>query len=147
MNRIRSLASGSMLLMLLIVPGMLAQQTAPTGGPAKGSAQGVALPDVGDQLKVLTQKLDLSVDQQPKVKTILQELHDASLRLTQDESMSQDELLSKVRPLRMNADKKIREILTSDQKKKLDLYLQGPHSEMHGNLHGATPPATGKPQS
>lgn len=42
-------------------------------------------PDVGDQLKVLTQKLDLSVDQQPKVKTILQELHDASLKLMQDE--------------------------------------------------------------
>jgi len=144
MNRIRLLAIGSM---LLIAPAMLAQLTAQTGGPAKGTTQGVGLPDVGDQLKVLTQKLDLSVDQQPKVKTILQELHDASLRLMQDENISQDELLSKVRPLRMNADKKIREILTNDQKKKLDLYLQGPHSEMHGNLHGATPPATGKPQS
>lgn len=144
MNRIRLLAIGSM---LLIAPAMLAQQTAQTGGHAKGAAQGVGLPDVGDQLKVLTQKLDLSVDQQPKVKTILQELHDASLRLMQDENISQDELLSKVRPLRMNADKNIREILTNDQKKKLDLYLQGPHSEMHGNLHGATPRATGKPQS
>ena len=143
MNRIRLLAIGSM---LLIAPAMLAQQTAQTGGPAKGAAQGVGLPDVGDQLKVLTQKLDLSVDQQPKVKTILQELHNASLRLMQNENVSQDEILSKVRPLRMNADKKIREILTNDQKKKLDLYLQGPHSEMHGNLHGATPPATGKPQ-
>jgi hypothetical protein len=34
----------------------------------------------------------------------------------------------------MNADKKIREILTNDQKKKLDLYLQGPHSEMRSLL-------------
>ena len=144
MNRIRLLAIGSM---LLIAPAMLAPQTAQTGGPAKGAAQGVVLPDVGDQLKVLTQKLDLSVDQQAKVKTILQELHDASLKLMQDKSMSHEDLLSKVRPLRMNADKKIREILTNDQKKKLDLYLQGPHSEMHGNLHGATPPATEKPQS
>jgi Spy/CpxP family protein refolding chaperone len=144
MNRIRLLAIGSM---LLIAPAMLAQQTAQTGGPAKGATQDVGLPDVGDQLKVLTQKLDLSVDQQPKVKTILQELHDASLRLMQDQNISQDELLSKVRPLRINADKNIREILTNDQKKNLDLYLQGPHSEMHGNLHGATPPATGKPQS
>jgi len=143
MNRIRLLAVGSM---LLIGPAMLAQQTAQTGGPAKGAAQGVGLPDVGDQLKVLTQKLDLSADQQPKVKTILQELHDASLKLMQGESTSHEELLSKVRPLRMNADKKIREILSDDQKKKLDLYLQGPHSEMHGNLHGATAPATGKPQ-
>ena len=143
MNRIRVLAIGSM---LLIAPVMLAQQTAPTSEPAKGAAQGVVLPDVGDQLKVLTQKLDLSVDQQPKVKTILQELRDASLKLTQDEGASREELLSKVRPLRMNADKKIREILSDDQKKKLDQYLQGPHSEMHGNLSGVTPPATGKPK-
>ena len=143
MNRIRVLAIGST---LLIAPVMLAQQTAPTGEPTKGAAQGVVLPDVGDQLKVLTQKLDLSVDQQPKVKTILQELHDASLKLMQDESTSHEELLSKVRPLRMNADKKIREILSDDQKKKLDQYLRGPHSEMHGNLSGTTPPPTGKPK-
>jgi Spy/CpxP family protein refolding chaperone len=141
MNRIRLLAIGGL---LLIAPAMLGQQTAPTGVPAKGAAQGVILPEVGDQLKVLTQKLNLSVNQQPKVKTILQELHDGSLKLMQSENISQDDLLSKVRPLRMNADKKIREILTNDQKKKLDLYLQGSHSEMHGNLHGATPPATEK---
>ena len=142
MNRIRLLAIGSM---LLIAPGMLEQQT-PTGESAKVAAQGVVLPYVGDQLKVLTQKLDLSVDQQPKVKIILQELHDASLKLMQDKSTSREELLSKVKPLRMNADKKIREILSDDQKKKLDQYLQGPHGEMHGNLSGATPPATGKPK-
>ena len=143
MNGIRLLAIGSM---LLIAPGMLAQQTAPTGGPAKGAAQGLVLPGVGDQLKVLTQKLDLSVDQQPKVKTILQELHNASLKLIQGESTSREELLSKVRPLRMNADKQIREILSDDQKKKLDQYLLGPHAEMHGNLGGAKPPQTGKPK-
>jgi Spy/CpxP family protein refolding chaperone len=143
MNRIRVLAIGSMLLVPL---AMLGQQTAPTSESAKGAGQGVVLPDVGDQLKVLTRKLDLSVDQQPKVKSILQELYDASLKLMQDESASREELLSRVRPLRMNADKKIREILSDDQKKKLDQYLRGPHSEMHGNLSGATPPATGKPK-
>ena len=80
------------------------------------------------------------------VYAILQELRDASLKLMQGESASHGELLSKVRPLRMNADKKIREILSDDQKHKLDQYLQGPHSEMHGNLSGATPRATGKPK-
>ena len=143
MNRIRFLAIGSM---LLIAPGMLAQQTAPTGEPARGAAQDVVLPDVGDQLKVLTRKLDLSVDQQPKVKTILQELHDASLKFMQGESTSHEELLSKVRPLRVNADKKIREILSDEQRKKLDQYLQGPQAEMHGNLSGATSPATRTPK-
>ena len=143
MNRIYLLAIACM---LLIAPAMLTAQTTQTDGPAKGAAQGVVLPDAGDQLKVLTQKLDLSVDQQSKVKTILQELRDASLKLMQDENSSHEALLRKVRPLRMNADKKVREILSDDQKKKLDQYLQGPHSEMHGNLSGATPPATGKPK-
>src|ERR1700686_4820338 len=41
MNRIRLLAIGSM---LLIAPAMLAQLTAQTGGPAKGTTQGVGLP-------------------------------------------------------------------------------------------------------
>jgi Spy/CpxP family protein refolding chaperone len=141
MDRIRVLAIGSM---LLAPPAMLGQQTAPSSESAKGAGQAVVLPDVGGQLKVLTRKLDLSVDQQPKVKSILQELYDASLKLMQDESASREELLNRIRPLRMNADKKVREILSDDQKKKLDQYLQGPHSEMHGNLSGATPPATGK---
>jgi hypothetical protein len=39
---------------------------------------------------------------------------------------------------RYKADKQIREILSEDQKKKLDQYEQGPHPEMHGNLSGAT---------
>jgi Spy/CpxP family protein refolding chaperone len=145
MNQICLLAIGSM---LLFAPAVMAQRTpAQPGSPVKGAAQDVDLPRVEDQLKVLTQKLNLIGDQQAKIKPILQQLHDASLKLMQDNSMSHEDLLSKVRPLRMNADKKIREILTNDQKKKLDLYLQGPHSEMHGNLHGATSPATGKPQS
>lgn len=144
MNRIRLLAIGSM---LMLAPAMLAQQTAQPGGSAKGAAQGLDLPKVEEQLKVLTQKLELTVDQQPKVKTILQELHDATQKLMQDETTSHEQLLDHVRPLRLKADKQLREILSDEQKKKLDLYLRGPHPEMHGTLHGTTPPATRKPQS
>jgi hypothetical protein len=47
---------------------------------------------------------------------------------------------------RYNADKQIREVLSEDQKKKLDQFEQEPHPEMHGNLRGATssPPQTPK---
>ncbi|HWY42056.1 MAG TPA: hypothetical protein VNX66_01065 [Candidatus Sulfotelmatobacter sp.] len=143
MNRIRLFVIGSM---LAIAPAVLAQQTAQPDSPAKGAAQGRDLPDVGNQLKVLTQKLDLTADQQPKVKTILQELHDATQKLVQDETMSHEQLLDKVRPLRLKADKQLREILSDDQKRKLDQYLQGPHPEMHGNLQGATPPTAQPPK-
>jgi len=57
-------------------------------------------------------------DQQPKVKTILQQLHDATQRIMQDKTVSRDQLLDKVRPLRMKANNQLREILSDDQKKK-----------------------------
>src|SRR5580704_10162534 len=126
MNRIRLLTIGGV---LLFAPAMLAQQTAQPGGSSKVGTQDLDLPKVEEQLKVLTQKLDLTVDQKPKVKAILQELHDATQKLVQDEAMSNEQLLDKVRPLRLKADKQLREILSDDQKKKLDQYLQGPHPE------------------
>ncbi len=140
MNRL--LAIGTMLIVALTAP---AQQTATRPGGTdkeehgqRGAQDGV--PTVESQLKVLTEKLDLTGDQQDKVKAILQELHDATLKLVQDKSLSHEERLAKVRPQRYKADKQIREFLSDDQKKKLDQYLQGPQSEMHGNLSGATPP-------
>jgi Spy/CpxP family protein refolding chaperone len=133
MNRFRRFAIGTVLIVALTAP---AQQTAKQGD----------VPTVEQQLKVLTEKLDLTGDQQARIKPILQELHDATLKLVQDKSLSREERLAKVRPQRYKADKQMREILSDDQKKKLDQYEQGPHSEMHGNLSGATPPAPRAPQ-
>jgi hypothetical protein len=64
----------------------------------------------------------------------------------QDENMSREERLGNVRARRIKADKKIREILNDDQKKKLDQLEQEPHPELHGNLNGATPPPSRAPQ-
>src|SRR5260370_18531329 len=142
MNRIRLLAIGTMLIVALTAPGQQAAN-GPGGADNKERGQRGAqddVPTVETQLKVLTEKLDLTGDQQVKIKPILAELHDVTQKLVQDENMSREERLSKVRPQRHKADKKIREILTDDQKKKLVQYLHGPHGEMHGNLSGATPP-------
>ena len=143
MNRVRLLAIGTLLMFAL---AMLAQQTTTKPGgsangasgdaSAQGGTHGRSVPSAEGQLKVLTEKLDLTGDQQAKVKPILQELHDDTQKLMRDQSLSREELLDKVRPLRMKADKKIREILSDDQKKKLDQYEQGAHPEMHGDLHG-----------
>jgi len=148
MNRIRLLPIGAILIFALTAA---AQQTATgPGGTDKDehgqrAAQG-DVPTVGLQLKVLTEKLDLTGDQQARITPILQELHDATQKLVQDKSLSREERLAKVRPQRSKADKQIREILSDDQKKKLDQYLQGPHSEMHGNLNGATSSPPQSPQ-
>ena len=120
MNRFRLLAIGTLMITLTVV----AQQTTRPGG---------GVPTVQGHLKVLTEKLALTGDQQTKVKPILQELHDATLKVVQDESMSQEERMGKVRVSREKADKKIREILNDDQKKKLDHLEHEPHSGLHGD--------------
>jgi Spy/CpxP family protein refolding chaperone len=142
MNRIRLLAIGIMLMFALTT---VAQQSAtgPAGTDKEEHSRRAAqdgVPTAESQLKVLTEKLDLTGDQQSRIKPVLQELHDATQKIVQDKNLSLEERLAKVRPQRYKADKQIREFLSDDQKKKLDQYLQGPHSEMHGNLSGATPP-------
>ena len=78
----------------------------------------------------------MTSEQQKKVKPIMQELHDATEKLALDQKLTYDERLAKIRPHRMEADKKLRAVLTDEQQKKLDAYEAGPHGEMHGNLTG-----------
>ena len=140
MNRFRLLAIGTTLMLALTT----AAQQAPTSSDAHGGSGG-GVPTVQEQLKVLTEKLDLTGDQQAKITPILRELNGATQKLVQDKSLSREERLAKVRPRRYKADKQIREFLSDDQKKKLDQYLQEPHPEMHGNLSGVTPPSQRTP--
>ncbi len=140
MNRFHSLAIGTILIFALTAP---AQQAATAPGAADKNEHAQpdtqdGVPTVEEQLKVLTIKLDLTADQQARIRPILQELHDATLKIVQDQSLSHEERLARVRPQRYKAHDQIREILNDDQNKKLDQYMQGPHPEMHGNLTGAT---------
>jgi hypothetical protein len=132
MNYLRLLAIGTILTFALTTS---AQQSTTTSNAHAGS-----VPTVEGHLKVLSEKLDLTADQQAKTKPILQEMHEATQKLMQDESMSHEERMSKVRAAREKADKKIREILNDDQKKKLDQLEQGPHPDLHGDKNEATSP-------
>ena len=141
MNRFRYLAIGTMLAFALTAP---AQQTAAGPGGSDKDKHGPraaqnGVPIIEQQLKALTGKLNLTGDQQARIKPILRELHDATQKIVQDKSLSREERLDKARPHFYQADKQMREILSDDQKKKLDQYEQEPHPEMHGNLNGAAP--------
>lgn len=131
MNHVRFFAIGAVLPFAITAA---AQQT----GTSTGTFDKADLPSAQEQLKVLTQKLDLSSDQQAKIKPVLEQLHDATLKIMEDRRLSHDERLAKVRPWRYEADKKIRAILNEDQKRKLDEYEHGPHPEVHGKLSGKT---------
>ena len=135
MNRFRLLAIATMLLFALATTAQQATTSASTKAPSAGEHAGV--PTAEGQLTFLTAKLDLTGDQQEKIKLILQELHDATAKLVQDQNISREELLSKVRDSRYAADNKIRTILNDDQKKKLDQVEQEPHPELHGDVKGS----------
>lgn len=112
----------------------LAQQSAKPGREEQDS-----LPPVEEQFKVLNEKLGLTAKQQAKVKPILQHLHDAE-NVMQDQTLSREQRLAKVRPQRQMADEKMRAILSDQQRKKLDECEQGPHAEVHGTLSGTPKP-------
>jgi Spy/CpxP family protein refolding chaperone len=152
MNRLRTLAIGTLAfgITLMFVLTAAAQQAATgpaaadNGDHSQRAARG-DVPSVELQLKTLTEKLDLSSNQQAKLTPILKKLHDATLKLVEDDSLSNQERLDKVRPYRFKARDQMLAILSDDQKKKLDEYFQGPHPEMHGSLTGA-PSSQAHPQ-
>jgi len=139
MTRIRAIALATLLTLTLTLAVAAQQANAGRGGPAKGSPGGdhAVVPAADVQLKFLTEKLDLNSEQQEKMNPILQELHDTTMKLVQDHSMPHQEYVSKLRDARYGADKKIRAILTDEQKKKLDQVEQEPHPELHGNVTDA----------
>lgn len=139
MNRFHSLTFGTILIFALYVP---AQQTATAPASSDKSDQGQPgaqndEPTAAEQLKVLTNKLDLTEEQQAKIKPILEGLHDATVKISQDQNLSREERLAKVKPIRYKSRDQIRAILNDEQKKKFEDYMQGPHPEMHVNLSGA----------
>ena len=132
MNRLRLLAVGTVLMFAL---SATAQQTA---NSPDTHTPGVA--NVDAHLKMLSEKLDLTADQQDKARPILQEMHDGSQKLADDASLTPEQRHAGMMPLFMKADKEIREFLTDDQKKKLDDLEAQMHSGSHGNPNGSASP-------
>jgi hypothetical protein len=119
MNRIRFLAVATVF--ALALPA-LAQQSAP---PAH------RLPNVDEHLKVLSEKLELTADQQEKARPILKKMQDSMQKVMNDTSLTPEQMHAEMRPAHEKADKELRAILTEDQKKKLDELEAHSHPDMH----------------
>lgn len=128
MNR-RSFAIGTLL--LLAVPAFPQQPAAEVATVT--DADGI--PSVDAQMKLFSTRLDLTQEQQPRVRTFLQDLHDATVKSVHDPSLSPQERMTSIHTERMRADKRIRDVLNDEQKKKLDQVEQEPHPELHGSIH------------
>ncbi len=127
MNHFRLLATGAMLMFALICP---AQQTA--GGPADpGKQHEQSAADA--HLRALSEGLELSADQQVKIKPLLEQMLAAREKVRQDGSLSNEARQEKEKGLHEKADKQVRKFLNEEQKRKLDQLEQEPHPTMHGN--------------
>lgn len=123
MYRIRLLAAGTILMFAL---STVAQQAA-----TSPDAHAVAAAPVEQHLKMISEKLALTADQQDKTRPILQQMHEDSQKVENDATLTPEQRQAALHPIFMKADQQMREFLTDDQKKKLDEL----EAQMHGGPH------------
>ncbi len=98
-------------------------------------AQEATMPNVDEHLQALSTKLDLTADQQAKIRPILKEMQDGMQKIDQDQSLSDAARHEKKEAVFMNADKQARRYLSAEQKKKLDVMENEVHSGAHDSAH------------
>jgi hypothetical protein len=96
----------------------------PQTEPSQGSMRS-GTPGVDDQVSALTSALNLTPDQQAKVKTILEDQHQQAVVVVNDPALAREAKVQKIHELRQGTIAKVRATLTSDeQKTKFDSMVQ-----------------------
>lgn len=113
----------------------LAQQSGSSDQMTEGHGRHHGMPSVDERVQHLTKALNLSADQQTKVKSILESQRDQMMSLKQNTSMSQDDRRAKFQQIHEDTHQKIRDVLNDDQKAKFD-QIQERHKEHMGMHHG-----------
>jgi Spy/CpxP family protein refolding chaperone len=118
-------------------------------GQSSGMGQGMGqggmhrMPMTTDErLAHMTQMLNLTTDQQAKIRPILDNESQQMQTLHQDSSMSRDDKMTKMRSIRENTMSQITPVLTPDQQKKWE-QMQSQHMGHQGGAmapQGAPPP-------
>jgi len=127
MNRFRYLAIG---MLLIIALAASAEQTAPATAGSGPQPQSQNSPSKLDQhLQALTESLNLTADQQAKIRPILQEFLDSRQKVLEDQSLTDDARRERIKDLHAKADKQARTFLNNEQKKKLDEMEQETHHQ------------------
>ncbi|RZU42798.1 hypothetical protein [Edaphobacter modestus] len=116
---------------------VMAQDTAPA---ASQGTEGTHGHQRGDATAMLTQKLNLTTDQQAQVKSINDDARSQVMALRNDTSMSNDDKRSKMMEIRKTSQDKIRAVLTDDQKTKYDEMQAEMRERMKDRQQGAPAP-------
>ncbi len=106
-------------------PSQQPQEPSQPPPPPQGQAQPQPS-TIDEQVKALSLELNLSADQQPKLKAILEDQRAQGLAIVNDKTTTREDKVQKLHALRQSTIAKVREMLNDDQKKKLDEMLQEP---------------------
>jgi len=87
-------------------------------GPAAGGPQHKMPMSTDERLQHMTQMLNLTSDQQAKIRPILENESQQMQALRTDTSMAREDKMTKMRSIRENTNGQISPILTSDQQQK-----------------------------
>jgi periplasmic protein CpxP/Spy len=143
MKMIKKLTLPATLALVLAIAGVSAwaQMGPPAGGPGGGQmGRGPMSPE--QKLQMLTKQLNLTSDQQEKIKPILESESQQMQTLRQDSSLSGEDRMSKMREIRQNANDQIKSNLTTDQQQK---FAEMMSHQGHGGPRGAPPSGQGAP--
>jgi Spy/CpxP family protein refolding chaperone len=150
-STIIALAALTLCLGLGAALGQEAQSSQDQSQPSEGSSQpmgghghrrGMAM-DPDSQLKHLSKRLNLSDDQQTKVKPILEDQQKQMQQLWSDNSLSRQDRFSKMRDIRENIDSQIKNVLNQDQQKKFEQMREEQRSRMREHTGGNKPESGG----
>jgi protein CpxP len=96
-------------------------------GTGQGTGQGMGrgmghrpMESVDDQIKHLSKKLNLSDDQQAKLKPIFEDQQKQMEQIHNDSSLSREDRFSKMQALRQSSDTQIKGVLNEEQQKSFD---------------------------
>jgi hypothetical protein len=101
-------------------------------------------PSIDDQVRMLSDQLNLTPEQQAKVKTALEEQHTQATTIVQDNSLAREDKIQKIHGLRETTISKVRTALNDDQKKKFDQMIQE-MDQRQQQQQGASQPGAAQP--
>ena len=118
-------------------------QTQDQSQPQAGGMHRMGPMSTDERLQHLTQMLNLTSDQQQKIRPILDNENQQMEALRGDTSMSREDKMTKMRSIRQGTMSQITPILTSDQQQKLQQMQNrhmGAHEGVAPSTQGAPPP-------
>jgi len=117
----------------LFAMAAFAQQNPPAqeNGEHKHGGQMDRMRSTDDLVKDLTTKLNLTADQQAKVKSILEENHQKMQDTMKDGSLSKEDKHAKMLEMHNAVHAQVRDVLSDEQKPKFDAMVKDMENNMH----------------